>query len=80
MSIRRHVIVKASREYHGGPGYAGPACKQAGIEPGRIYDTRSDAYRDGKKLSAVNPVGFRVVPYVAKPHEEALTPFEEADK
>jgi hypothetical protein len=42
--------------------YIGPACKNAGITPGKEYDTREEAQADADKLSKVNPVGFVVHP------------------
>lgn len=42
--------------------YTGPACKNAGITPGKEYDTREEAQADADKLSEVNPAGFVVDP------------------
>lgn len=40
--------------------YSGPACEDARVEPGKVYDTFEDANIDCIKLGKVNPVGFVV--------------------
>lgn len=67
-----YVVVKSSRDYAGGEGYAGPACEKAGVEPGKIYHFILDADAAAKKLTAVNPVGFKVVRYHKKADEFRL--------
>lgn len=52
-------IVKASRAYEG-RGYNGITCQQAGVEPGKTYDSEGDALGDAIKMQAVNPVGWDI--------------------
>lgn len=59
----RYVIMKASRTYKEGAGYAGPTCKDAGVTPGKIYISYSEAIRDAKLLTRYNPAGFYVCVY-----------------
>jgi hypothetical protein len=40
--------------------YCGPACKKAGVDPGKVYATFEAAAADAQKLTKVNPVGFDV--------------------
>lgn len=40
--------------------YAGPACNLAGVQPGKVYDSRDLAQKDADRLTACNPVGFEV--------------------
>ena len=54
------VIMKSTRLYLGGPGYAGPACQKAGVQTGKIYSDKAEAEADARKLSQANPVGFVV--------------------
>lgn len=59
-----YVIYKASRATvcaSIATGYTGPACKRAGVAPGRVYECESEAHNDAQKLAAVNPCGFAVV-------------------
>ena len=60
-----YVIMKKSRLYLGGVGYAGPTCQKANVQPGRVYTDEefSTACIDAAKLSDQNPVGFEVVEY-----------------
>lgn len=62
-----YVIVKNSRAYAGGPGYAGPSCPPDAVS--WIYPFRSVAERDAAKLSLENPVGFHVEAYRKPPYE-----------
>jgi hypothetical protein len=57
MSVK-YIICKNSRN-ESSP-YSGPACKAAGIKPGKIYTDSNEAIEDAKKLTYVNPVGFIV--------------------
>lgn len=63
MSDTKYIVRKISRCYNGGPGYAGPSCKNAGITPGAIFSTRKEAELAAKKLTEYNPVGFTVEEY-----------------
>lgn len=54
----QYVITKSSR-IPTGP-YSGPSCEAAGVPENKIYDSKEEAIADAKKLSAVNPVGFKV--------------------
>lgn len=56
------MIVKASRLGSEDP-YTGPSCERAGVCPGRVYSYKWLASMDAHKMSNVNLVGFRVVPY-----------------
>ena len=40
--------------------YDGPTCEAAKVKGGQIYFTKKSAEKDAKKLSKVNPVGFKV--------------------
>lgn len=63
-----YIIIKSSRAYSGGPGYAGSkTCEKAGVEPGKIYANRAEAEHDAALLSEVNPVGFVVEEYFDPP-------------
>lgn len=58
------IIVKASRiprRPTTSHAYAGPTATSAGVEPGKVYDTREGAQRDAVKLSSWNRCGFVVV-------------------
>lgn len=55
-----YKIVKASRG-DDSPPYAGPTCRRAGIEPGKIYYYLSTAENFAARLADKNPVGFKVV-------------------
>jgi len=58
------IIMKSSRSYEGvAPinAYSGPSCACAGVEPGKVYNSRESAQVDADKLSRCNPVGFVVV-------------------
>ncbi|NDG30061.1 hypothetical protein EB118_08270 [bacterium] len=58
------IIMKSSRAYEGAApinAYSGPACACAGVEPGKVYDSRESAEVDANKLSECNPVKFVVV-------------------
>ena len=55
-----YKIVKASRT-DDAPPYAGATCGRAGIEPGKVYYYLSTAENFARRLTAKNPVGFRVV-------------------
>ncbi len=55
------IINKSSRLISDIP-YAGPSCDSAGVEPNKIYENWQDAVTDAQKLTAVNPVGFVVIP------------------
>lgn len=64
-SNKCYIIMKASRipfdnTPKGRDAYQGITCEQADIEPGQIYDNYQKAQIDADKLSAINPVGFRV--------------------
>lgn len=56
----RYVIVKSSRLYGGGVGYSGIACERAGVDAGKVYQSKEEALIDAEKMTRVNPVGFRV--------------------
>jgi hypothetical protein len=43
--------------------YGGPCCAIAGVPLAKIYLSRETAQRDCNRLNAVNPVGFKVLPY-----------------
>lgn len=58
------IIVKASRiprrptvEH----AYSGPTARLAGVESGKVYDSREAAQRDAVKLASWNRCGFVVV-------------------
>ena len=55
------ILFKSTRRYTSGPGYAGPSCALAGVEPARRYASLAEAEADRINLNAVNPVGFMVV-------------------
>jgi len=38
--------------------YTGKTCARAGVEPGKVYETKDAANEDVKKLTKLNPVGF----------------------
>ncbi len=57
------VIIKKSRQYLGGIGYIGSTCQKANVTPGKIYEDETGADTDAAKMSAFNPVGFRVERY-----------------
>lgn len=53
-------IMKANRMYSGS-GYSGPTCEDAGVPPGKTYETKADAVRDANRMAELNPVGFYVI-------------------
>lgn len=59
------VIVKATRRIPERPtvehAYEGPTARLAGVEPGKVYDTREEAQRDAVRLASWNRCGFVVV-------------------
>lgn len=58
------IIVKASRipkRPTTSNAYQGPTATSAGVEPGKIYDTREGAQRDAVRLASWNRCGFVVV-------------------
>lgn len=55
-----YVIIKSSRIYHGGTGYTGITCMNAGVEPGKIYDDKESAQRAVDLLTEHNGVGFTI--------------------
>lgn len=57
------IVMKRTRQYVGGDGYMGPSCYEAGVEPGKVYNSREEAVEAAEKLSDVNPSGFQVFPY-----------------
>ena len=56
--MRRYIIVKATRDSN--TPYAGPTCRRAGVKPGQVFRNKRAAHRVARKLSAFNPVGFKV--------------------
>jgi hypothetical protein len=44
--------------------YRGPACKEAGVQPGLVYISKMEAQEDAIKLGKINPVGFVVLPLI----------------
>ena len=56
----KYVIIKSTRWYEGGPGYAGPTCDLASIPPGKIYDSEEEAEMAAARLNAMNRIGFTV--------------------
>lgn len=55
------IIVKASRAPRNpttSHAYRGPTATSAGVEPGKVYDTREGAQKDAVKLAAWNRCGF----------------------
>lgn len=63
MQRKRYVIVKSSRLYRGGPGYAGYTCELARLSGGLIYNAEDIANRHAAQLTKHNPVGFHVEEY-----------------
>lgn len=57
------VIMKSTRLYKGGPGYAGGSCAIAGVPYGKVYTDRAEAEKDCDKLCRVNLAGFTVRPF-----------------
>jgi hypothetical protein len=59
------IIMKSSRAYEGATpnnAYGQPeTCACAGVEPGKLYNSRESAQVDADKLTKCNPVGFVVV-------------------
>lgn len=58
------IIVKASRiprRPTTSHAYSGPTARIAGVESGKVYDTREEAQRDAVRLAAWNRCGFVVV-------------------
>jgi hypothetical protein len=59
------IIMKRSRAYEGATpldAYSVPeTCACAGVEPGKVYNSRESAQVDADKLSRYNPIGFVVV-------------------
>jgi len=59
------IIVKATRRIPRCPtvehAYGGPTARRAGVEPGKVYDTREGAQRDATKLASWNRCGFVVL-------------------
>ena len=62
----KYIIMKSSRAYDNPTSrnaYGNTqTCSEAGVEPGKLYDTEAEAQMDADKLSSVNPVGFVVLP------------------
>jgi len=60
----KYIIMKNGR-YTPNPtaewGYRGSTCKDAGVEPGKVYETTELAQQDADTLGKFNPVGFHVV-------------------
>jgi hypothetical protein len=56
----KYVIVEDRYPYEGGRGYTGPFCKEAGIEPGKLYDTLSDAGANVRKLQRIGRISLTV--------------------
>ena len=63
MSKTRYVIIKSTRWYEGGPGYAGPTCEAASVPPGKIYDSEDEATLAAARLNKCNMIGFTVEEY-----------------
>lgn len=59
----KYIIIKSTRIYNRGVGYAGVSCINAGIPIGKIYTSLKNARSDCQKLNRVNPVGFKVKKY-----------------
>ena len=59
------IIVKATRRIPRCPtvehAYQGPTARIAGVESGKVYDTREEAQRDATKLASWNRCGFVVL-------------------
>ena len=62
----KYIIMKSTRAYDNPTSrnaYCNPqTCKEAGVEPGKLYDSETEAQADAHRLSRVNPVGFVVLP------------------
>ena len=62
----KYIIMKSSRAFDGVEpwaawAYRGPTCADAGVTPGKVYDDKTEAENDAKKLTQHNPVGFVVL-------------------
>ena len=58
-----YIITKATRSPAWASirnAYQGPACLQAGVTPGKVYNMLEDVQADAAALTRCNPVGFRV--------------------
>jgi hypothetical protein len=60
----KYIIMKSSRAFEGATApwaYRGPTCTDAGVELGKIYNSKEEAQIDADKLTKHNPVGFVVL-------------------
>ena len=58
-----YILRKMSRWSQQPSPYRNPhTCKKAGVPCEKVYYNEWEAIRDARKLGAVNPVGFDVVP------------------
>lgn len=60
----KYIIMKSSRAFDNPTAawaYRGPTCVSAGVELGKIYDSKEEAQIDADKLTKHNPVGFVVL-------------------
>lgn len=58
------IIMKKTRSFDNPTkvwAYCGPTCKNAGIEPGKVYSNFDEAQKDADALGQYNPVGFVVL-------------------
>ena len=64
--MAKFILMKSTRSTRTGTrlsAYRVPStCRKAGVTPGKVYNSRKQAEADARKLGAVNPVGFDVVP------------------
>jgi len=59
MKNKKYIICKSPNISH--TPYAGPTCLLVGVELGKCYTSKKEAWKDANKLNAENPVGFAVV-------------------
>ena len=60
---KRYVIIMTRLGYVGGQGYEGAACERAGIEGGKIYESRKEAKKNAEYLTQHNCDDFSVEVY-----------------
>lgn len=64
--MMKYIIMKSSRAYDNPTSrnaYGNTeTCKDAGVEPSKLYDSEAEAQADADKLTKCNPVGFVVLP------------------
>ena len=56
----KYVIVEDRYPYEGGKGYVGDFCKEANIEPGKLYDSLSAAGENLRKLQRIGRISLTI--------------------